>query len=75
MSIETPETAAVVAADTRGVPTRITNLRDVENEAALPTPTVWIDAPAGYSHGSPPTSPPYETGPSSTPSAGDDDHE
>jgi hypothetical protein len=75
MSIETPDSASVIAADQVGRPTRITNLRDVENEQALPPPQAHIACPAGYSHGSPPTSPPYETGPSSTPSAGDDDHE
>jgi hypothetical protein len=71
VSIEIPDTAAVVGADQVGRPTRITNLADLEREAALPLPKVRIDAPAGYSHGLP-DSAPYETGKHSLPPQGDE---
>ncbi len=73
MSIETPDTAAVVAADEVGRPRRITNWRDLEAEAALPPPLVHIDTPAGYSHSAPDTHTPYMTGPNSLPKETDDE--
>jgi hypothetical protein len=71
MAIEVPAAAAVVGADAIGRPVKITNMRDLEREAALPPPKVRIDAPAGYSHG-PPDSAPYETGKHSLPPQGDE---
>jgi hypothetical protein len=67
VSLEIPGTAAVVAADHVGRPTRITNLADLEREAALPPPKIWIGAPAGYSHSAPDTHTPYQTGRHSLP--------
>jgi hypothetical protein len=72
MGIEIAETAAVMGADERGVPRRSTNMRDLQNEAALP-PAKWpIDVPPGYSHGAPSRTP-YMTGPKSLPPQGDTD--
>jgi hypothetical protein len=71
MSIETPDTAAVVAADQVGRPTRITNWRDLQNELALPPPQAHIACPAGFSHSAPDTHTPYATGPGSLPQEGD----
>jgi hypothetical protein len=71
MSIEITDAAAVVGADERGVPRRITNTRDLENELALP-PAKWpIDVPPGYSHSAPDTHTPYATGKGSLPPQGD----
>jgi hypothetical protein len=67
MSIEIADTAAVMGADERGVPRRSTNMRDLQNEAALPPAKVAIDCPPGYTHGAPDTHTPYETGPKSLP--------
>jgi hypothetical protein len=44
-----------------GRPTRMTNARDLQNEALLPRRKVLIDCPPGYSHGSPPIENPYTT--------------
>lgn len=67
MSLEVPDNAAILAADPAGRPTRITNMRDFENEAALPPPAVHIDCPAGFSHNAPDTHTPYATGKHSLP--------
>ena len=72
MSLEIPDNATILAADPAGRPTRITNMRDFENEAALPPPAVHIDCPAGFSHNAPPNTR-YETGPNSLPKEIDDE--
>jgi hypothetical protein len=73
VSAEIPETAAIVAVDPRGVPTRITNLRDLENELAQPPPQAHVPCPAGYSHAAPDTRVPYMTGKGSLPPQGETD--
>jgi hypothetical protein len=59
MGIEVADSAAVLAADHRGVPTRMTNMADVERDAQLPPPQVVVNCPVGYSHGGPPIENPY----------------
>ena len=71
MAIEVPAAATVVGADAIGRPVKITNMRDLEREAALPPTLVHVSCPAGYTHAAPPSDP-YLTGPDSTPNAGDD---
>lgn len=53
MSVEIADAAAVVGADAVGVPTRITNMWDLEREADMPRAEVYVECPAGYSHGAP----------------------
>ena len=60
MAIETADSATVIGADRRGVPTRMTNARDVENDAQQPPAKVAVNCPMGYSHGAPPIESPYK---------------
>jgi hypothetical protein len=51
---------AVLGTDEQGRPSRVTNMRDVTDDVALPTVPVWNAAPPPYSHGPPPNAPnPY----------------
>ena len=76
MSLEIPDTAAIVCADNTGRPVKISNWRDLEREAELPPPKVWLDTPPGYTHSAPPAEP-YLTGPASLPDIKEtgEDHE
>ena len=66
MSLEVPDNATIVCADNTGRPVKISNWRDLENEAVMPPPKVWLDTPPGYTHSAPPADP-YLTGPASLP--------
>lgn len=72
MAVEISATAAVVASDPVGRPTRITNMFDLDREAQLPPAVVKINCPPGYSHGAPNSSVGYATGPDSLPKETDE---